>query len=79
MTISVELIVFPEGDAQEARVPLRINQIVDINGYPLDMPLRSAKIIAYRVFKITKREDRGEESTFYHLELVRRNEILEYM
>ena len=79
MTIYTRLLVYPNGDTQEARVSLRINQIVDLNGYPLDLPLDTVKMIAYRVNKITTCESRGEETTSYHLELVRREEMLEYI
>jgi hypothetical protein len=72
-------LVYPEGDFQEALQPLNINQLVDINGRPLTLPLPTFKMIVYRVFKITKSETRAEHSTKYHLELVRRDEMLEHM
>ena len=79
MTLQYAVLVYPDGDTQEARVPLRINQVVDLNGYPLELPLKSVRIIAYRVSKIRKSETKAEETTYYHLELVRREEILEYL
>ena len=65
--------------AQRYSVPLNINQIVDLNGFPLNLPVRTSKTIAYRVFKIQKKENLGEEVTLYHLELIGRKELLEYM
>ena len=79
MTIRTALLKYPDGGTQEARAPLRINQIVDLNGIPLDPPLGTVKMIVYRVSKITKHENRGEEATCYHLELVRRREMMEYV
>ncbi len=70
--------VFPDGSTQEIRTNLRINQIVDLNGTPLPLPLGSSKIIAYRVIKQTTRETRGEENVFYHLELVWEEELREF-
>ena len=72
-------LVYPEGDLQEAFQPLAINQLVDINGRPLTLPLPTLKMIVYRVYKITKSESRAEHCTKYHLELVRRDEMLEHM
>jgi hypothetical protein len=71
-------LVYPDGDTQEAAMPLRVNQLVDLNGYPLSLPLDNPRIIAYRVYKVTRREERGEDTTLYHLELVPVNELLGY-
>jgi hypothetical protein len=79
MTTYSALLVYPEGDTQEASGRLSINQIVDINGSPLRPPLPTVKMIAFRVYKISKNESRGEHVTSYHLELVRREEMLEYV
>lgn len=75
MTIYSSYLVYPEGDKQETATALRINQLVDINGNPLALPLRTAKMIVYRVYKMTKNELRGEETTYYYLELVKRDEL----
>ncbi len=79
MTIYTDLLVYPEGDTQEALQQLTINQLVDLNGAPLALPLPTAKMIVYRVFKITKTEMKGETTTRYHLELVRRDELFEHL
>ena len=79
MTTYTQTLVYPDGDTQETDIPLRINQIVDLNGKPLAPPLPTLKMIVYRVFRITKNETRGEHVTAYHLELVRREEMLGYV
>ncbi len=79
MTIRTYLLVYPDGDTQEAATELTINQLVDLNGRPLVPPLPTVKMIVYRVYKITRSETRGEEIIRYHLELVRRDEMLEHI
>jgi hypothetical protein len=68
-------VVYPEGDAQEIRHRLRINQLVDLNGNPLPEPLPTALMIVYRVFRMSTDESIGEETVSYHLMLVRRDEL----
>jgi hypothetical protein len=79
MTLQSAILVYPDGDTQEARQPLRINQVVDLNGFPLQIPLRSDKMIVYTVSKIRRSESRAEEITYYYLELINRDEISEYL
>lgn len=76
MTLEEHYIVYPEGDTQAISHQLRFNQVVDINGNPLRLPLPRVKMIAYRVYKITRQENRGENISFYHLSLLHRDEIL---
>jgi hypothetical protein len=68
-------IVYPEGDSREIEHELAVNQLVDLNGNPLPLPLRTAKMIVYRVWKISTRAERHSEEVFYHLELVTRPEL----
>ncbi len=77
MEIKIKQIVYPEGDNQEIDHKLNINQLVDLNGYPLTLPLTTTKMIVYRVHKISTRSSIGEEVTSYFLELVRRDELEE--
>lgn len=77
MTVETKLIVFPDGDRQEISQGLRFNQVVDINGRPLPLPLPTVKMIAYRVVKISTREERGERVISYYLDLLRRSDMLE--
>lgn len=69
------LIVYPEGDSLEIEHRLGVNQLVDLNGNPLGLPLPTARMIAYRVWKISTRVERGSEETYFHLELVKRPEL----
>jgi hypothetical protein len=78
MTLRTIRVVYPEGDLQEIPHTLGINQLVDVNGYPLKTPLSTHKIIAYRVFKKSTKMDRGEENIYYFLELVPSAELLYY-
>ena len=78
MRINEYFIVFPEGDIQEIQGRLGINQIVDINGNPLDLPLPSPKTIAYRVEKVSAKESRGGTETFHYLCLMSADELSPY-
>ena len=68
-------IVYPEGDSREIEHELRVNQLVDLNGNPLPLPLPSARMIVYRVWKISTQSGRNTEAIYYHLELVTRPEL----
>ena len=68
MKYDIKLIIYPEGDKREIQHNLMINQLVDLNGYPVNLPLTSAKKIVYRVYKKTTAENRNEDVTSYHLE-----------
>jgi hypothetical protein len=68
-------VVYPEGDVQEIPHRLHINQLVDLNGYPLPLPLATARVIVFRVYRMSTETSRGEEIVSYHLELVRRDEL----
>ncbi len=74
MTRTSYQVVYPEGDAQEIRHRLSINQLVDLNGYPVDPP-PGARMIVYRVYRMSTDVEPGEETISYYLELVRRDEL----
>ena len=63
-------LVYPDGDQQEIDFDPAFDDLVDLNGRPLAMPLTSARIIAYRVAKIRRVEEKGQDTVLYHLELV---------
>ena len=79
MTLKTLYIVYPEGDIQEIERPLTVNQVVDINGNPLAIPLRGTRLIAYRVYKVQAEEKKGETNKFHYLELLNREDMLEYL
>jgi hypothetical protein len=71
-------IVFPEGDVQEIPRRIPINEIVDINGNSLPLPLPSPRTIAYRVSRIKTNENKGGNETFHFLELLSAEELIPY-
>ncbi len=75
MTLYNHILVYPDGDTQETEIPLRLNQIVDLNGSPLAFPLPDTRIIAYRIYRISTDIKRGEENKLYFLELVTKPEL----
>lgn len=79
MKYNVNRLVYPEGDVLDIAHALKINQLVDINGYPLRLPLPSPKMIAYTVCRIQKKSTRNEEITEYFLELQNRYELEDYV
>jgi hypothetical protein len=68
-------IVFPEGDAQEITGRLPINDIVDINGNHLPLPLPTNRMIAFRVARIKVNETKGRSETLHYLELLSAAEL----
>jgi hypothetical protein len=66
---------YPEGDQREIDHLLAVNQLVDLNGCPVTLPLPTVKTIVYRVWKVTTAEERKMEEVTYHLELVTRPEL----
>jgi hypothetical protein len=79
MTIYAYYIVYPEGEEQEIEGRLSIDELVDLNGRPLALPLPSARTIAYRVIKIRHSEERGVYSVYHYLELVPARELMHYV
>ncbi|OHD25244.1 MAG: hypothetical protein A2Y38_09040 [Spirochaetes bacterium GWB1_59_5] len=77
MTTETRWIVYPDGDRQETQKLLRVDDIVDMNGFALAMPPPSERMIAYRVFKIRRVEERGELDVLQYLELVPAAELRE--
>ena len=62
----------------EGNISFLLAQFVDINGSPLRLPLATARMIVYRVWKAATESTRNEEATRYHLELVTRPELREF-
>ncbi|MDR3166992.1 MAG: hypothetical protein LBT93_03525 [Treponema sp.] len=79
MFINEYFIVFPEGDVQEIPKRLPINELVDINGCPLEFPLLTHRMIVFRVSRIQVKESRGGNETFHFLELLSAEELKPYV
>jgi hypothetical protein len=73
--VETRFIVYPEGDTREIDRALRVNELVDLNGGPLAMPLPTPRMIVFRVWKITTTAGRHDSSVSYHLERVVRPEL----
>jgi hypothetical protein len=72
-------IVFPEGDTQEIQGRLRLNQVVDVNGNPLALPLPTNRMVAFRVAKVSTNDYKGGSETYHFLEQLSARELLEYV
>ena len=79
MFISEYFIVYPEGDTQEIHGRLTLNQLVDLNGNPLDLPLQTNRMIVFRVVKIKTNEYKGGTETYHFLEQLSARELIEYV
>ncbi|MDX9898329.1 MAG: hypothetical protein RBT62_05380 [Spirochaetia bacterium] len=79
MTIETRWLVYPDGERQETQRILRVDELVDMNGFSVPMPLRSARMVAYRVFKIRRVEERGELDVLQYLELVPSSELADML
>ncbi len=79
MIEKVNVVVYPEGDTQPIDMPLTINQVVDVNGRPLLLPLPTNRMIAFRVHRINTRQTRNEEIREHHLEIINAEELREFV
>ncbi|HAE21877.1 MAG TPA: hypothetical protein DCG47_06080 [Spirochaetaceae bacterium] len=70
MTIETHWLVYPDGERQETDRVLRMNDIVDMNGNPLPLPPPTDRMIAYRLYKMRRVEERGELDLLFYLELI---------
>jgi hypothetical protein len=73
--LRTRVVSYPEGDDREIEHELKVNQLVDLNGSPLPLPLPTSRMIVYRVWKVSTRQERHTEEITYHLELVTRPEL----
>ena len=72
------MLVYPEGDTQEIDWQLRFNQLVDVAGRPLALPVATVRMIAYRVRRISNEETRNEYVTRYFLEQLFPDDLAAY-
>ncbi len=75
MHLNSHYIVYPEGDMQEIDHSLHFNQYVGLNGEPLQLPLQTSRMIVYRVYRISRNEEKGETETLYYLEMITGSEL----
>lgn len=75
MFIESHYLVYPDGDTQEIHYPAQFNSLVGINGEPIHPPILSGSRIVYRVFRIQRKEEKGERKNFYFLEMLRGEEL----
>lgn len=78
MTLYENYIVFPDGEEREINHKIGMGDLVDLNGFPLDIPLATNRMLAYHVAQKRTREDRGVITTRYYLEQLNANELLDY-
>ncbi len=78
MTLYEYHIVYPEGETREISHELAMSSIVDINGFPVPLPLPTNRMIAYHVCRKRMAEDKGLVVTWYFLEQLNAVELLEY-
>jgi hypothetical protein len=78
MFMNEYFIVFPEGDVQEISRRIPLNEIVDINGNSLPLPLPTSRTIAYRVARIKVNENKGGNETLHFLELLSVQELVPF-
>ncbi len=79
MTLYEYYIVFPDGEEREIFAPLPVGSLLDMNGQPLPNRLPSNKILAYQVVTKRTRENRGIVQTFYVLEQLDAQELLDFV
>lgn len=79
MKIDELFMVFPDGDSQQISRPLQINQLIDLNGNTLVPPLPTHKMLVYSVFKKKMIEKTGYSATYFYLEQLSSNELLNFV
>jgi len=79
MTLYEYYATFPDGEVREIGWPLSPGDLVDINAYALPVPLPTNRMIAYRISAKRTREKRGIVETWYRLEQLNAEELLDYV
>ena len=74
MTWETRVIVYPEGDHIEIERDLRVNEVVDLNGNPLNLPLETPRTIVFRVFKKATSDTNNGPVIRFYLEQLSLNE-----
>jgi len=79
MTLYENYAVFPDGENREIEHTLQPGDLVDINAYPLDLPLPTNRMLAYQVSIKRTNEERGVITTRYFLEQLNADELMAYV
>jgi len=79
MFMTEYFVVYPEGDTQEIQWRLSLNQLVDVNGRPVNLPLPTSRMVVFRVEKVRTNDYKGGSETFHFLEQVSARELMEYV
>ena len=72
-------LVYPDGDTQEIDGRLSFNELVDVNGNPIELPLQSNRMLIFRVEKIKTNDYKGGSETYHFLEQVSARELAGYV
>ena len=78
MRYTTHLLIYPEGDTQEIEWSLSFNQIVDVSGRPLRLPVPTVRMLAYRVYRVDSQDTRNEHTIRYSLEQLLPDELAPY-
>ena len=70
MILEENYLVHPDGERQEIENSLQMNQVVDMNGRPLRIASPAPRIIAYRIFRVSTRDETGFRRRFHYAELL---------
>jgi hypothetical protein len=68
------VIIYPEGDHREIDRNLQINELVNINGFPISLPLETPQTIVYRVYRKSTSDTKNGPVIRYYLEQLTINE-----
>lgn len=79
MTIYEYYVTFPDGELREIDHPLQTGTLVDINAFPLSLPLPTNRMIVYRISAMRTKESRGTIATAYLLEQLDSEELVEFL
>ena len=72
-------LIFPDGDRVETARPPRMTDILDANGFPHRLPLRTEKTLAFRIAGKRTMQQTGLTAEFYLLEQMSAAELLAYV
>ena len=78
MVLEENYLVHPDGERQEIENSLQMNQVVDMNGRPLRIAPPAPRIIAYRIFRVTTRDETGFRRRYHYAELMNMEQIESY-